>query len=101
VPARVCDIAGTLAYRGQLQRALAARYKQPWLIKEGDLCPKCKEPLYGVNNAAYDVFLIHRCPFCGYDLHLPEPPEKVKFIKPRKPRKKKSIEGGEKEIGVD
>ena len=78
MPVRITTLPGTLQWRAALQQRLAQRLNQPWLIKPDNLCPKCQEPLYCVNNVPYDTWLIHRCPLCGYDLHLPVRDKKKK-----------------------
>ena len=68
------SLPGVLAFRAGLQRSLAAERGLEWLIKPENKCPRCREPLYQANphqEAQYDQWLIHRCPWCGFDLHLP------------------------------
>lgn len=70
----VTSLPGVLAFREELQKDLAKQRNQPHLIKPESRCPKCKEKLYQMNphaEAQYDTWLIHRCMWCGRDLHLP------------------------------
>ena len=73
----VTGLQGVLDLRGTLQRQLARQRQQPWLIQPDDRCPRCRLLLYMANphaEAQYDTFLLHRCPWCGHDLHLPGSP---------------------------